>query len=131
LVHNKSSHLIISFFFFLVGQGLKKQALCELEPHLQSILLWLFWRWSLTKYLSRLASKSEPLDLCLPRKQTTGVNHRHLACFLILFLFVYLGSTGGSKQGLALVRQEQGTTISAMPQSFLLYFSNRVSHFCP
>jgi hypothetical protein len=34
--------------------GCKAGALL-LEPHLQSILLWLFWRWGLLNYLPRLA----------------------------------------------------------------------------
>jgi hypothetical protein len=31
-----------------------------IEPHLQVFLLWLFWRWGLENYLSRLASWSQP-----------------------------------------------------------------------
>jgi hypothetical protein len=31
-----------------------------LEPHLQSILLWLFWRWGLTNYLPGLALNHNP-----------------------------------------------------------------------
>jgi hypothetical protein len=33
------------------GFALAQQALYELESHLQSILLWLFWRWGLQKKL--------------------------------------------------------------------------------
>jgi hypothetical protein len=31
-----------------------------LEPHLKSILLWLFWRWRLVNYLPRLDSNRDP-----------------------------------------------------------------------
>jgi hypothetical protein len=37
-----------------------------LEPCLQSILFWLFWRWGLKNYLSGLASNLRPLDVNLP-----------------------------------------------------------------
>jgi hypothetical protein len=40
-----------------------------LEPHLLSILLWLFWRWGLTNYLLRLASNNNPPNLSLPSSQ--------------------------------------------------------------
>jgi hypothetical protein len=36
-----------------------------LEPHLQSILLWLFWRWGLLNYLLRLTSYLNIPDLSL------------------------------------------------------------------
>jgi hypothetical protein len=38
-----------------------------LEPHLQSILLWLLWRWSLKNYLPKLASNPDPPDFSLPK----------------------------------------------------------------
>jgi hypothetical protein len=37
-----------------------------LEPLLQFILLWVFWRWGLVNYLSRLALNCDPLQLSLP-----------------------------------------------------------------
>jgi hypothetical protein len=46
------------FFFLFVGHGLNsgfcicKVGALPLEPHLQSILLWLFWRWSFMNYFS-------------------------------------------------------------------------------
>jgi hypothetical protein len=36
-----------------------------LEPHLQSILLWLFWRWGLKNYLAGLASNVQTPNLSL------------------------------------------------------------------
>jgi hypothetical protein len=36
-----------------------------LEPHLQSILLWLFWRQGLKNYLVRIASNHDPPNLSL------------------------------------------------------------------
>jgi hypothetical protein len=62
-------------FFFLVDQGLNsglctcKASVLLLEPHLQSILLWLFGRWGLKKYLPRLALNSNPPDLRLSSTQ--------------------------------------------------------------
>jgi hypothetical protein len=40
-----------------------KQALYLFEPHRQSILLWLFWKWDLANYLPRLALNHDPPDL--------------------------------------------------------------------
>jgi hypothetical protein len=37
-----------------------------LEPHLQSILLRLFWRWGLMNYLPGLVSSHNPPDLSFP-----------------------------------------------------------------
>jgi hypothetical protein len=45
--------LIISFFFFL-------------EPHLQSILLWLLWRWGDGSCLPWLALNCNPPNVSLP-----------------------------------------------------------------
>jgi hypothetical protein len=44
-----------------------------LEPHLQSILLWLFWRWDLANYLPGLAWKHASPDLSLP----SSLDYRH------------------------------------------------------
>jgi hypothetical protein len=38
----------------------------QLEPHLQSILLWLFWRWCLANCLPSLASNFDPPHISLP-----------------------------------------------------------------
>jgi hypothetical protein len=53
-----------------LGLGFELRALCkagtlQLEPHLQPILLWLFWRWDFVNYLPGLASNHDPLDLSL------------------------------------------------------------------
>jgi hypothetical protein len=37
-----------------------------LKPHLQSIVLWLFWRWGLKNYFLGLASNLDATDLSLP-----------------------------------------------------------------
>jgi hypothetical protein len=52
-----------------------------LEPRLQSILLWLFWRWGLRNYL--LAWGLDPHDLSLPSARITGVSHQHPSGVLI------------------------------------------------
>jgi hypothetical protein len=44
-----------------------KAGTLPLEPHLQSILFWLFWRWGLVIYLSRLALNSAGM---------TGMGHQ-------------------------------------------------------
>jgi hypothetical protein len=61
------------FFFFLEGLGfqLKDVYACKggillLEPHLQSIFFWLFWRGELEKYLLGL-----PQAMTLPSSQIT------------------------------------------------------------
>jgi hypothetical protein len=59
------------FYPFLVRLGLElRVCTCNacallLEPRLQSILLWLFWRWGLSNYLLRLATNYDPTDLRL------------------------------------------------------------------
>jgi hypothetical protein len=66
------SFSLFLFFFFLVKWDLNKgdytckAAALQLEPLLQSILHWLFWRWGLKNYLSGLASNCDPPDLSLP-----------------------------------------------------------------
>jgi hypothetical protein len=61
-----------SFLFFLVGlefelRALHLQSRCStLEPHLQSIWLWLFWRWDLENYFPRLALNCSSSNLSLP-----------------------------------------------------------------
>jgi hypothetical protein len=51
------SFIIFVCLFVLVGWGLNpglhtcKAGALALETHLQSILLWLFWKWGLTSYL--------------------------------------------------------------------------------
>jgi hypothetical protein len=48
-----------------------------LEPHLQSILLWLIWRWDLMNYLYGLTSNQDPPSLQVAR--ITGVSHKNQA----------------------------------------------------
>jgi hypothetical protein len=59
-----------SFFFgnWDLNSGLLtcKAGSLPLEPVLQSILLWLFWRWGLENHLSRLTLNHDPSDLSLP-----------------------------------------------------------------
>jgi hypothetical protein len=43
-----------------------KAGALQLESHLQSIFLWLFWWWGLTSYFPRLALNRNPPDLSLP-----------------------------------------------------------------
>jgi hypothetical protein len=47
----RSPSLLI--IYFLVGLGVckRKAGALPLEPHLQSILLWLFWKWGPENYL--------------------------------------------------------------------------------
>jgi hypothetical protein len=62
------------YFFLLLllvlglnsGPRACKAGILLLEPHLQSILIWLFWRWNLTNCLSGLASNHSPSDLSFP-----------------------------------------------------------------
>jgi hypothetical protein len=60
-----------SQLFFLVGlefalRTLYKAGALLLEPHLQSILLWLFLSWGLENYLPALAWNCDSPDLSLP-----------------------------------------------------------------
>jgi hypothetical protein len=60
-----------------------------LELHLQSILLWLFWRWILTDYLPRLALNHDPPDLSLSRVRVIGLSHQRLALLNIFYTLSY------------------------------------------
>jgi hypothetical protein len=44
-----------------------KPGTLPLEPHLQSILLWLVWRHGLVNYLPELVSNYDSPDLSLPK----------------------------------------------------------------
>jgi hypothetical protein len=68
--HAKRFQHCVSFVFWW-GQGgaglhAHKAGALPLEPHLQSILLWLFWRWGLVNYSPRLALNHDPPNLSLP-----------------------------------------------------------------
>jgi hypothetical protein len=58
----------LSHSFFFGGTGIWTQGftLAMQASHLQSILLWLLWRWGLLNYLSRLALNHDAPDLSLP-----------------------------------------------------------------
>jgi hypothetical protein len=81
----------ILYILYLVGLESELRVLCKagalpLKPHLQSIVLWLFWRWGLLNYLPGLASNHSPLDLGLPVARITGVNHWNLVFTEILII---------------------------------------------
>jgi hypothetical protein len=70
--HQLSYNILLHFFFCVVNWGLSS-GLCTckagaflFESHRQSTFLWLFWRWSLTNCLPRLASSYDPLALGHP-----------------------------------------------------------------
>jgi hypothetical protein len=72
LHEGKDYDLFTSFFFFWWDWGFNS-ALCTwkvgtlpLEPHLQSLLLWLFGDGGLTNYLPGLALNCDLPDLSLP-----------------------------------------------------------------
>jgi hypothetical protein len=70
--------LLHFFFSFELGFELRtshlQTGIPPLEPYLQLIFLWLFWRWGPVNYLSRLTSSYDP-----PHVSLTGMNHWHLA----------------------------------------------------
>jgi hypothetical protein len=73
------------FFFFFWWNWSLNSGLCTckagalpFQPQLQSILLWLSWRWSL-KLFARLASNHDPFDLSLQVAKIIPVSHWCLA----------------------------------------------------
>jgi hypothetical protein len=71
----------IRFFFLDETRGLNsglhtcKAGTLPLEPHLQSMLLWLFWRQGLMNYLPGLAWNHDPPNLTSQAARITYVNH--------------------------------------------------------
>jgi hypothetical protein len=60
-------YLFICLFIFLMGLRFElKAGALPLEPHIQSILLWLLWSWGLVNFLTGLALNYNPPDLSLP-----------------------------------------------------------------
>jgi hypothetical protein len=82
-----STNSLLSFlsFFFFVGLGANfglqacKAGVLPREPHLQTILLYLLWRWSLISYLPGLAQ----ISILLSAYQTTKITGviQHLALY--------------------------------------------------
>jgi hypothetical protein len=70
------------FFSIVLGLNLGlhvcKVGALLLEPHLQYILLWLFWGWGLVNYLSGLALNLDPISASQVTR-IIGVSHQHLA----------------------------------------------------
>jgi hypothetical protein len=82
------------FFFFLEGLwywglnsglGACKAGALPLEPQLQSILLWVFWRWGLMSCLPELASSLSPPDVSLPDSWDYRDEPLVPACFDLFF----------------------------------------------
>jgi hypothetical protein len=76
LSHISSPHVIFFVcFFLLVGLEFElglctcKGGVLPLEPCLQSILLWLIWRWVLKNYLPGLALNFDSPNLSLPGRE--------------------------------------------------------------
>jgi hypothetical protein len=64
-----------------------KAGALPLEPHLQSILLCLFWRWGLSCYFPRLAENRDSQISASQVARITGVSHWHpasLSCFMFV-----------------------------------------------
>jgi hypothetical protein len=100
-----SLHFFFCLFGVLVALGFElsvprlqsRRVALLLEPHLQFILLWLFWRWDLLSYLPRLASNCNPPDLSLPSNWCES-----LVPFRLRFAVRYaedLGASGLLKRG--------------------------------
>jgi hypothetical protein len=72
----------MNFFFLELESELRLRA-CKagtlpLVPHLQSILVWLFWKWSLMDCLPCLTSNLDPPDLSVSQVAgITGVTQQH------------------------------------------------------
>jgi hypothetical protein len=56
-----------------------KVGILPLEPHFQSILLWLFWRWGLANYFSGWPPNVILLISASQVARTAGMSHQHLA----------------------------------------------------
>jgi hypothetical protein len=102
-----------------------KAATLTLEPHLQSILLWLFLRWGSHELFVLAGLKTvifwisaEILKICLSHQSLTDLEflilvppppkswaYRCAISCLAIFLFLFFFSTGDWTQGLMLARQ--------------------------
>jgi hypothetical protein len=76
------------FFLFWWDQSLNsglftcKAGALLLEPCLQPILLWLFWRWGLVNYLPSLGLNPDLPDLSLPNRQGYSCEALHTATWV-------------------------------------------------
>jgi hypothetical protein len=114
-------HLLISCFLFFVFNGTGvcayKVGALRLKPPLQSVLLWLFWRWGLVT-----PDGPRALNLPLSTSQATriiGMSHQHPA--IVLFSWNILS---GVRWNLNVVLMAEGVEYFFM---YLLYFFWKVS----
>jgi hypothetical protein len=92
-------HILFVLIFFLNILSFLSSFFCKadalwLEPHLQSIFLWLFWRQGLANYLPGLALNVILLISASQVMRITGMSHQHLASshlFSLLFFTVFHG----------------------------------------
>jgi hypothetical protein len=71
------------------GLGAGKVGILLLEPHLPSILLWLFWKWGLARLSAQLASH---LFLLISASQVVRIT---LLLILFFFFLQYWGVNAG------------------------------------
>jgi hypothetical protein len=66
---NSFQFLFLFWWDWNLNLGLRahKAGILLIDPHFQSILFWLFWRWGVVNYLPGLVSNHDPPDLSLPR----------------------------------------------------------------
>jgi hypothetical protein len=87
---NYNLYLVVILFFFsgtgvwTQGFAFAKQALLPLEPQLQPIFLWLFWRWALANCFP---GWPQTMILWMSASQVAriiGISHQHPAIIFIL-----------------------------------------------
>jgi hypothetical protein len=82
--------LTIYLFIYLVGLGFElkgKAGALPLELHLQSILLWLFWRWGIWNCFPRLALNFDSPNFNLSTSWEYGPMSPVLFCFFAILGF--------------------------------------------
>jgi hypothetical protein len=124
--NNTSKATVVRYFSFLLsffwgggdwglnsGLNICKADTLSLETHLQSILLWLIWRWNLTNSLAGLTLNSSPPDLRLLNCRITGMRYHHLTkVFLYMSVFLtYLFSSHSNKTTRSKITIEFNVTI--------------------
>jgi hypothetical protein len=122
------SDTVIMFFFCLWDWSLNsdlhtwKASILLLEPYLQSILLWLFWRWGLVSYFSGCSQTSVLPISASQVARITAMSHQCLAiCYNIFIYYLFFVALELELRASCLLGR-CSSTWATLPALFVLVF---------